>query len=385
MKTICVLVNKYPNRIDPNVCVFIQQLVWSFADRGIKCSVICPMPVNFSKEYVKFPFKGTEKNENGKEIEIYYPKYFSLGQTGSFFPKWRVAFTTNTYTRAVDSVLKKMKIKPDVLYSHFICPSGVTASRLGKKYGIPPFMAHGEATYMGDAKYGNKKLKKELEGLTGVIAVSSQNKDYCVNAGIVDASIVQVFPNGYRKERFRQHDKLEARKKFGWDNDAFIVGFCGSFDERKGILRLQAAVDQIEGVQFACAGKGKQIPTSEKCIWAKPVNNSDLPWFYSALDVFVLPTRHEGCCNAIVEAIACGCPIVSSNRSFNIDICDETNSILVDPDDVEQIKNAVMELKTKEDKRRQLSDGSLKKAEMLSLEDRARNIIDFINEKAALC
>lgn len=382
MDSICVIVNKYPNSVEPNVCVFIQQLIWSLADMGIQCSVICPMPLNFNIKYIKIPFKCIEKNENGKEIIVYRPKYFSLGQGGRVLQKWRVAVTTNVHTFAVNKVLKMMKKKPDVLYSHFICPPGVTAARLGRKYSIPSFMACGEALYVGDTKYGNKKLAKELSGLSGLIAVSSQNKDYCVNAGIVDESIVRIFPNGYRRERFIQHDKLEARKKFGWDTNAFIVGFCGSFDERKGILRLQNAVGQIDGVQFACAGKGKQVPTSEKCIWARPVNNSDLAWFYSALDVFALPTRHEGCCNAIVEAIACGCPIISSDRPFNVDICDETNSILIEPDDVEQLSSAIKELKDDSEKRDRLSRGSLEKAKTLTLEQRAHNIVDFINEKA---
>lgn len=382
MASIAVVVNKYPNIIEPNVCVFIQQLVWSFADLGYECSVICPMPINSNPKYLHFPEQRIEKNENGKEVKIYHPKYISLGQSGNTLQKQRVAFTTDMYTMAVDSVLKKMSRKPDFLYAHFICPSGVCASRLGKKYNIPSFMAHGEATYSGDAKYGNKKLAKELDGLSGLVAVSSQNKDFCVNAGIVSDDIVEVFPNGYRKVRFNKHDRVEARKKFNFPEDKFIVGFCGSFDDRKGILRLQEAVDQIEDAYFACAGKGNLVPTSEKCIWAKPVNNEELAWFYSAIDIFALPTRQEGCCNAIVEAIACGLPIISANKSFNIDICNESNSILVDPDDVNALKEAIQELKIDCVKREKLAMGSLEMAKNLTLEQRAKNIIAFMKQKS---
>ena len=380
MKSIAVLVNKYPNPVEPNVCVFIQQLVWSFADYGYDCNVICPMPVNFKKEYIKFPEQRIEKNENGKEIKIFHPKYISMGQSGKLFQKQRVAFTTNMYEKAVENVLKAMPQKPDFLYAHFICPSGVCAARLGKKYDIPAFMAHGEATYSGDAKYGNQKLKKELSWLSGLIAVSSQNKDYCVNSGIVPSSIAEVFPNGYREERFYMRDREEARKRFGFPKDKFIVGFCGSFDSRKGVLRLQQAVDQLEDVYFACAGKGKLIPTSDKCLWAEPVNNNELAWFYSAIDVFALPTEHEGCCNAIVEAIACGCPIISANRSFNIDICDDGNSILIDPDNVEELRLAIQEVYINKDKREKMSLGSLRMAKNLTLEKRAANIIDFMEK-----
>ena len=380
MKTIVVVANKYPNVIEPNVCVFIQQLVWSFADMGYDCNVVVPLPINLNKEYRKIPYYVEEKTEKGTAVKVFHPQYVSMGQSGATLQKQRVLFTTKMFERAVDRAIEKMDKKPDVLYSHFLCPAGVTVSRLGKKYGIPAYMAHGEALYAGNEKYGNKRLAQELTGLNGVIAVSSQNKQYVVDAGIVKPDIVDIFPNGYRKERFYPRDKMASRKKFGFPEDAFIVGMVGSFDERKGTLRIQTACDELDNVCFACAGKGEDMPTSEKCLWAKPVNNDVLPWFYSALDIFVLPTQNEGCCNAIVEAIACGCPIISSDKSFNYDICDETNSILIDPMDVSQIRSAIYELKMNNDRRLQLANGSIQKAKGLDISNRAKNILEFMDK-----
>ena len=378
-KKIVVVANKYPNVLEPNVCVFIQQLVWSFADMGYDCNVVVPLPINLNKEYRKIPYYVEEKTEKGTAVKVFHPQYVSMGQSGATLQKQRVLFTTKMFERAVDRAIEKMDKKPDVLYSHFLCPAGVTVSRLGKKYGIPAYMAHGEALYAGNEKYGNKRLAQELTGLNGVIAVSSQNKQYVVDAGIVKPDIVDIFPNGYREERFFPRDKAEARARFGFPQDKFIVGMCGSFDERKGVLRLQKAVDQVPDVYFACAGKGEQTPTSEKCLWAKPVNNDELPNFYSALDAFVLPTQNEGCCNAIVEAIACGCPIISSDRAFNSDICDHTNSLLVDPDNVDEIRNAILRVKEDDNLRKSLSEGSLMKSKELTLNERARRILTFMN------
>lgn len=382
MKTIVVVANKYPNVLEPNVCVFIQQLVWSFADMGYHCNVVVPLPINLNIEYRKIPYCVEEKTERGTAVKVYHPQYISMGQSGETLQKQRVLFTTKMFERAVDSAIKKMDKMPDVLYSHFLCPAGVTVSRLGKKYGIPAYMAHGEAIYAGDEKYGNKRLAQELTGLKGVIAVSSQNRDYVVNAGIVKRDVVGVFPNGYRKERFYPRDKMASRKKFGFSEDAFIVGMVGSFDERKGTLRIQAACDRLDDVYFVCAGKGEAMPTGKKCLWAKPVNNDVLPWFYSALDVFVLPTQNEGCCNAIVEAIACGCPIISSDKSFNYDICDETNSILIDPMDVTAIANSIIYLKNNKEVLQKLRQGSIKKSEKLDIGQRAINIMKFIIDKS---
>ena len=380
-KRIFILANKYPNVIEPNVCVFIQSLVWSFADLGYECSVICPMPINFNFKYMKFPLSRIEKNENGKNIKVYHPKYISLGQNNKFLQKFRVKFTTWAYTKACDKILKNKKLNSnnDILYSHFICPSGVSAAKLGKKYEIKSFMAHGEAFYRGDIKYGNKYLKKVFKNLTGVIAVSTQNKDYLVDAGVIEQEKIGIFPNGYREERFYNFDKKIARKHFGWDEDKFIVGFCGSFDERKGVLRLQQSVDKIDDkkVVFACAGKGSQMPTSSKCIWSKPVKNNELVYFYNAIDVFCLPTQNEGCCNAIVEAIACGCPIISSDRKFNYDILDPSNSIMIDPNNIEEISNAIIKTMNNKNIISKMRNSNLNKSKKLTLENRAKNIVKF--------
>ena len=172
---------------------------------------------------------------------------------------------------------------------------------------------------------------------------------------------------------------MEARKHFGWNDKEFIVGFCGSFDERKGVLRVEKAVDMIDenNIVFACAGKGEQNPTSDRCIWKKPVNNNELVYFYNAIDVFCLPTQNEGCCNAIVEAMACGCPIISSNKKFNYDILNNKNSIMINPDNVDEIKNAIIRLKSNTKLINNMGEESLIIAEQLTLDKRAEKILDF--------
>lgn len=379
MKTILIVANKYPNKVDHNINIFTQQTAWTFAELGFNCIVICPMPVNFNIKYIQFPYKEIEQTENGSYVTVYRPKYLSAGQRKGVAQKQRVAFTTCVFTAAVESIIKKFDKKPDVLFGEFLCPAGVTVAYLGKKYNIPAYFQHGEATYVDDKKYGNKKLaNKLLVGLSGVIAVSSQNKGYLVDAGIVPVEKIGVFPNGCKSSRFYRRDRIEARRKFGWDEYLFIVGFCGSFDDRKGIMRLQEAVDGLDDVYFACAGKGSLKPNSDKCILAEPIDNVELPWFMSAIDAFVLPTYHEGCCTAIVEAICCGCPIISSDRAFNYEICDDSNSILVEPSDIDAIRAAIFKVKEDSNFRKRLSEGSLAKAPMLALEQRIENIVEFM-------
>lgn len=381
IKNICIITNKYPNPYEPNVLVFVQQLVWEFANLGLKCTVICPMPVNRNPKYFSLSKSQIEVTDKGYEITVLRPGYISLGQT-TILGVNPSHFSTKSFERCVYKTIKKYNLKPDVLYSHFITPAGIATARIGEKINVPAFMAHGEATTMTIEDFGGaEKVRKELTTLKGVIAVSDHNREMLSSLNIVPENKIKVFPNGYNPKRFYAIPQRQAREKFGFSQHDFIVGFVGSFDDRKGILRLEKAVDRIEGIVFACAGKGALVPTSKRCVWAKPVNHKDLAAFYSALDVFVLPTQMEGCCNAIVEAIACGLPIISSDRLFNYCILDKTNAILIDPDNIDEIEQAIRFLKEDNEMRTRLAEGSRKKAQVLTIENRAIRILEYMNEE----
>lgn len=88
--------------------------------------------------------------------------------------------------------------------------------------------------------------------------------------------------------------------------------------------------------------------------------------------MFCLPTLNEGCSNAIVEAIACGLPIISSNLPFNDDILDSSNALLVNPESVDDIASAIKQLMDNSDLRQKLAEGSKEKAKSLWIEFRAK-------------
>jgi glycosyltransferase involved in cell wall biosynthesis len=88
----------------------------------------------------------------------------------------------------------------------------------------------------------------------------------------------------------------------------------------------------------------------------------------------------EGCSNSIIEAMACGLPIISSDLPFNHDILNENNAILVDPNNVEQIADTINLLKNNEVLRIKLAEGALASAKELTIGKRAARIVAFIKE-----
>lgn len=382
MRRICFITNKYPNIAEPSILVFLQQLVWSMADMGVECTVIAPMPTNIYPRYKRQPYHTVEETEKGNKIDIFWPKYTGFGDSHRILGWSPARLTTSLFTSVVYRTIKKEKIKIDAVYAHFLEPAGVAAARIGKKINKPSFVAYGEATFNSIDYYGERQLRKELSVLSGVIAVSTQNKEMLLSKNLVDESKISVFPNGYRPERFYPRDKKESRERFGLPHDRFIVGFVGSFDNRKGANRLSEAIDLVDGAYAIFAGKGSVPPITDKALWKDQVNNIDLPWFYSAADAFVLPTLNEGCCNAIIEALACGLPIISSNRSFNDDILNSNCSIRINSDSVDEIAQAINRLKSDNTLLCNLKKGSLEQSKKLTLETRTRNIYEFISTKA---
>ena len=240
-------------------------------------------------------------------------------------------------------------------------------------------MASGESeiSYLFKTSFGLKKLR---EFVKGVICVSGKNRDESVALGLTTVDKCKVFPNAVNGELFHKRNREKCRNQLGISQDYFIVAFVGWFIERKGPLRVAAALNKVGDVKSFFIGKGDQDPQSEGILYKGALQHKDIPLYLGAADVFVLPTLHEGCCNAVVEAMACGLPVISSNLPFNWDVLDKSNSIMVDPSSIDDIANAIRELKNNIEKRKTLSDGALKKAEALTIDQRSKGIMSFIEK-----
>src|SRR5699024_132023 len=105
-----------------------------------------------------------------------------------------------------------------------------------------------------------------------------------------------------------------------------------------------------------------------------PVPNYRLPEVYNAFDIFVLPTLHEGHCNVIEEAKACGLPIVSSKGTSVEEQIDDTTGMLVDPMDIKEIAETIARLKEDTSLRQELENNLIKKRGENSLRNRAQKI-----------
>jgi len=373
---ICFIVPNYPTRQEP-VYTFVRQLVCALADLGIKCSVVAPQSITkiFLQKRKKRPFFWQDISEENNKIDIYQPTYFSFSNIKIFGTSLSSIF----FQQAVVSTFKKAKIKPDIIYAHF-WHCGVIAGIIGDRYNLPVFVATGESKIWVNNLYREKKIHRSLKNIKGVICVSSKNLQESIDLKLASKEKMKVIPNAIDSKKFYFIDKVKARKKLGFKEDDFIVAFTGSFNHRKGVLRLAEAVQKLEDVKSIYLGSGKLKPRGEGILYIGRVPHDQIVYYLNAADVFVLPTLAEGCCNAIIEAMACGLPIISSNLPFNDDILDENNSIRIDSNDINQIANAIQYLKENPLVRERMSKASLEKAKQYDIRNRAEKIIEFIRE-----
>lgn len=381
-KQICFILDWYPTKTN-NGCVFAKHLICAIADMGYECVVIVPRNISKAtfQEANQVSYMREECTEKGSIIRIYMPYYLHLT---SHKPTMRLSM--DNHYHAVLRTIRKENLKPDVVYGHFLYQCGLTASRVGSKLGIPAFCACGENSlrlqkgkkpYDIGLKYcGWKQL---IANLSGIISVSTNNKDLLISNGFVDPSMkIEVFPNGVDYTLFHPMDKTVCREKFGFPQNAFIIAYTGAFTVNKGIDRLNAALKECDNVFSIFMGEGVIQPDCDNMLFSGRVNNTEVAKYLNAADVFVLPTKGEGCCNAIVEALACGLPIVSSNLAFNDDLLNHKNSIRINVESIDEICDAIITLRDNIPLRNHLAENARKDGQRFSIQSRAKQILKFM-------
>ena len=381
---ICISTDNYPSE-GKAVNVFVEQLVCALVDLGVEINVIAPQSITkvlFQQEQL-LPRVKNCVTRNGNSYKVFRPYKLSFGNGHKSLYKLVESFNAKRFNKCLK------RIQPDVCYGHFM-HCGLKMLDYASHNSLPLFVACGEGdnalenTIESLSKSRFDKLKNSLKG---VISVSTENKRKCIHYGVVSEENITVLPNCVDTSVFYEQDRGQLRDEMNIKQDDFVVVFVGSFIPRKGPDRVAQAITKLNDDCIKVMFVGKPFSGydySFDCpgvIYKGVANHSDLPKLLNCADVFVLPTQKEGCCNAIVEALACGLPVVSSDGSFNDDILDEKNSIRVNPMDIGAIADAIAFLRDNPDMCDKMRMVSNSRHDHYSIVARARRIKQFIEEK----
>ena len=148
-------------------------------------------------------------------------------------------------------------------------------------------------------------------------------------------------------KHFKPMNLKESRKKIGVD-DRFTVLFVGRLIPIKGIKLLVEIAHELDQIQFLFIGAGplesflKDASKQNSNIqFLGKVQNYDLPAYYNSADIFCIPSQYEeGLGRVVMESVACGIPVVGSNRGGISEALNKTISILLEPTH-DNLKNAI--------------------------------------------
>jgi glycosyltransferase involved in cell wall biosynthesis len=196
-----------------------------------------------------------------------------------------------------------------------------------------------------------------LRGIHFLVTVSSDLRNKALGMGAT-AEKSRAVVNGCDLAVFHPRDRLQARKKLEIDFDAEAVVYIGRMDVRKGLRELvQAAASlrtQRSRLHVYLVGEGPDRPEIEGAIQASDAAGyihmlpgcafDDVALWMAAADLVTLPSYMEGCPNVVLEALACGRPVVATHVGGIPEILSAECGRLVAPRDAASLATALAEV-----------------------------------------
>jgi glycosyltransferase involved in cell wall biosynthesis len=242
--------------------------------------------------------------------------------------------------RAVGRMLAQGR-RFDLIDAHYFYPDGVAAVWLGRRFRLPVVVtARGsDVTQLPNYAVPRALLRRAIQQADGMIAVSVALKTALLGLG-ADPAKVEVLRNGVDTALFRPIDRAAARKQLGLRRPTLIS--VGLLVERKGHHRVIEAMRLLPDYDLLILGEGGERARLEgliklyglgdrvRLLGAHP--HAELPLFYSAADALILASSREGWANVLLEAMACGTPVVASPIPGNPEVVRNPEAGVIAPE-----------------------------------------------------
>ncbi|MEL7185050.1 MAG: glycosyltransferase [Pseudomonadota bacterium] len=296
-----------------------------------------------------------------------------------YVPKFLKSLDGMWLGRAVRRQLAELKQggQLDIVDAHFGYPEGIGAMATARRLGVPCVVTlRGfEAEYLRKPIIG-AQIRRLLQNVDGCICVGHFLRGLAIDHG-ANPETTRVIHNAIDRNMFYPADARAVRQQLGLDPSAPIVVSVGHLIPRKRHHVLAAAFAKvlkhhpatklliIGGEEFdrsytrqmkeqiSAAGIGESVDLLGK------VDARQIASYLQAADVFALGTQREGCCNAVLESLACGLPVVTTPVGDNgWFVKDGENGYLVPVDDSEAMAAALRKVLDKRPwDRQQISAG----------------------------
>ena len=269
-------------------------------------------------------------------------------------------------------IARKEIMNFDVIHIHENNTLGFIVHHYAKKYGIP-YVLQGHGSLLCQMS-GKKRMigrvwntlfeRPTLFEASKVIALTETEAEQCKNIGVPNNKI-EIVSNGINLSEYENlPEKGEFRKKYLIRDDEKIILYLGRLHKIKGIDILinafSSIVEKISNVKLVIAGPNdgflsilkkqtEDLKISDKILFTGPLYERNKLEAYVDADIYVLPSVYETFPMTVLEACACGTPVIVTDRCGIADIIENVGYVV--KYDVDQLKKAIIKL---------LSDDELK-------------------------
>jgi glycosyltransferase involved in cell wall biosynthesis len=339
---------------------FVFEQVKSVASHvSVTVVVLIPHPPNLSR-YRSRPSRFANKSEAPElehDIPVYYLRYRTIPELGKYLNSMQ-AF------RALAQFLRRHNQQFDLIHAHFAYTTGFAAVRAGRQLCVPVVVTvHGS-----DINYYTRRNPRNLiaacytiwglRHATAVTAVSQYLKEKVSALGIANNRIT-VIPNGIDETVFfPRGDKATLRWQLQLPKNDILFIYVGNFNRVKGLEILLNAFIQVQAklstAKLIMIGSGelendlmrqaKMSGLENKIFWAGQKPHEKIPLWMSAADFFVLSSLSEGYGLVLLEALACGTPVIASRVGGVVEVLLSAEfGIMVPAGDSEKFAEAMLE------------------------------------------
>jgi glycosyltransferase involved in cell wall biosynthesis len=227
---------------------------------------------------------------------------------------------------------------------------------------------------------GNLVEKNVLSKSDHIITTNSSLKKIIKKYVLMPDQRISVLPIPIMLKKY-DHPNLKQtaiRKELGISEKTFVIGFVGRFSEEKNIMLLVKAYDLFtkiivkEKTKLILIGDGNQMSALKDFV--KNLNlvddviftgfRADIPRLLRCIDIFVLPSKTEGCPTSLLEAMASGKAIIASDIPAINDIVSDINCVMrFNHKSADDLKNSMLQLYRDDDLRKKLGNAAKKNAE----------------------
>lgn len=348
----------FPSEAQPTAGLFIRERMFRVG-KHLPVMVVSPKPwfplqglIRLFRPHFRPPVARIEEQQN---IEVFQPRFLSI-------PGLAKSLDGTFMALSLYWTLKQLRKRYDfdVIDAHFAYPDGYAAVKLGCWLKVPVTITlrGTEVRHAKDDKL-QPLLAEALQGADQIFTVSDSLRRIALQQG-TSPEKAMVVANGVDAEKFYPVAPQAARQQFGIPEDARVLITVGGLVERKGFHRVIEVLPELRerhsnlhylivGGASAEGDWGERLRRQvtdlglQDCVHflgTMPPEALNAP--LSAADVFVLSTRNEGWANVLLEAMACGLPVVASDVGGNAEVVPEARLGTIVPfDDREALTQAL--------------------------------------------